>query len=91
MARGPIFWEHEGNRALRRGTWKLVAKGERGRWELYDMARDRSELTDLSREMPGLAREMTQEWIDIAARTDVFPLDGRTWRERIEEPLVPPR
>ena len=30
----PIFWEHEGNRALRDGKWKLVAKGANGPWEL---------------------------------------------------------
>ena len=24
----PIFWEHEGNRAIRIGKWKLVAKGK---------------------------------------------------------------
>ena len=28
----PIFWEHEGNRAVRDGQWKLVAKGAKGRW-----------------------------------------------------------
>jgi arylsulfatase len=44
----PIFWEHEGNCAVRSGPWKLVR--EHGRdWELYDMDADRTELTDLSR------------------------------------------
>ena len=45
----PIFWEHEGNRALRDGKWKLVAKGARGPWELYDIEADRTELNDLSK------------------------------------------
>lgn len=44
---GHIFWEHEGNRAVRLGQWKLVSK-HGGRWELYDMLDDRTELNDLS-------------------------------------------
>jgi arylsulfatase len=42
----PVFWEHEGNRAVREGRWKLVSKYP-GDWELYDMVRDRTELNDL--------------------------------------------
>jgi arylsulfatase len=42
----PIFWEHEGNRAVRQGNWKLVNAHPHA-WELYDMATDRTELTDL--------------------------------------------
>jgi len=30
-----ICWEHEGNRAVRQGKWKLVA-AHKGPWELYD-------------------------------------------------------
>jgi arylsulfatase len=44
----PLFWEHEGNRAMRSGRWKLVAKGADGPWELYDLDTDRSELHDLA-------------------------------------------
>jgi arylsulfatase len=52
-----LYWEHEGNRAVRRGKWKLVAK-RNAPWELYDMAADRVELNDLSRKMPILAAEL---------------------------------
>ncbi len=39
-----IFWEHQGNRAVRMGSWKLVSRFDRaanqaGPWELYDLAR----------------------------------------------------
>jgi len=44
----PIFWEHEGNRAVRDGKWKLVAQGESGAWQLYDMDADRTELNNLA-------------------------------------------
>ncbi len=43
----PLLWEHEGNRAVRDGRWKLVSKYP-GAWELYDMVRDRTELDDLT-------------------------------------------
>ncbi|MHC4789232.1 MAG: arylsulfatase, partial [Planctomycetota bacterium] len=35
----PLFWEHEGNRAVRQGRWKLVSRYP-GPWELYDMVED---------------------------------------------------
>lgn len=69
----PIFWEHEGNRALRDGDWKLVAK-ENEKWELYDMSRDRSEMHDLAQKNPGRAKKLAAEWDTIAARADVLPL-----------------
>ena len=43
----PIFWEHESNRAVRDGKWKLVAKA-RQPWELYDMEKDRTEMHNLA-------------------------------------------
>lgn len=60
MGRHPIFWEHEGNRAMREGDWKLVAKGAAGRWELYDMSRDRTEMHDLAAEEPQRLASMTR-------------------------------
>ncbi|MFT7036658.1 MAG: arylsulfatase A-like enzyme, partial [Cyclobacteriaceae bacterium] len=41
-----VFWEHVGNRAIRKGDWKLVAEFEK-EWELYDLAQDPTELNDL--------------------------------------------
>ena len=58
----PIYWEHEGNRAIRIGKWKLVAKGANGAWELYDLDADRSELNDLSEKHPQRAKEMADQW-----------------------------
>ena len=85
--RGCIFWEHEGNRALRKGSWKLVAKGVAGPWELYDMVVDRSEQNDLAPMHQDIVNELAGEWKRIAARTYVFPLDGRDWNERITNPI----
>lgn len=59
--RPPLFWEHEGNRAIRRGDWKLVA--ERGQaWELYDLAKDRNETTDLATAHPDVVAELRTAW-----------------------------
>ena len=57
--KAPIFFEHEGNRAVRDGRWKLVAKGPAGAWELYDMVADRTELNDLAAEQPERVAAMT--------------------------------
>jgi len=58
----PIYWEHEGNRAIRIGKWKLVAKGANGAWQLYDLKEDRSELNDLSEKHSDRAKEMADQW-----------------------------
>lgn len=73
--RQPIFFEHEGNRAVRLGQWKLV--GEFGRdWELYDLAEDRTELHDLSSTNAPRVREMTGRYDDWARRCGVRPFEA---------------
>ncbi len=64
------IYQHFGtDRALRQGDWKVVAaKG--GRWELYNMAEDRTELHDLRKKHPQRAREMVQEWFRLAKEVD---------------------
>lgn len=70
--RGAIFWEHEGNRAVRSGDWKLVAKhGEP--WELYDLAKDRIEGTDLAAKHPAKAKELSAKYDAWARRAQVEP------------------
>ena len=62
----PIFWEHEGNRAVRDGIWKVVRKYP-GDWELYNMEEDRTELHDLAGREPDRVKEMValyREWAD---------------------------
>jgi arylsulfatase len=71
--RGPLFWEHEGNRAVRIGKWKAVAVNPAGRWELYDMDRDRTELHDLAAKYPERVRTMVGLWEEYARRTNAIP------------------
>jgi arylsulfatase len=70
----PIFFEHEGNRAVRDGRWKLVAKGVKGEWELYDIEADRTEMHDLAKDQPERAKRMAAAWDAWAKANDVLPL-----------------
>ncbi|MCC7491339.1 MAG: arylsulfatase [Fimbriimonadaceae bacterium] len=68
-----LFWEHEGNRAVRLGDWKLVAKGATGAWELYDLAADRTELHNLAAVEPARVAQMAAIGEAWAARTHARP------------------
>jgi arylsulfatase len=73
IARGrPIFWEHEGNRAVSDGRWKLVSM-HRGPWELYDIEVDRVERRDLAAREPDRVAKMSAAWNDWAKRVGVRP------------------
>ena len=73
----PIFWEHEGNRAVRAGKWKLVAK-ENQAWELYDIEAARTEMNDLAAKQPGNVKELAAKWGTWVVRANVLPLGA--WR-----------
>ncbi|RYD64548.1 MAG: hypothetical protein EOP83_09490 [Verrucomicrobiaceae bacterium] len=75
----PIFWEHEGNRAIREGDLKLVAL-ENKPWRLYDLASDRSEQHDLAAAKPEVVKDLSVKWETWAARANVLPLGA--WRDR---------
>ena len=75
----PIFWEHEGNRAVRDGQWKLVAKGVKSSWELYDMDRDRTEMHDLAGSKPDRASRMAAQYDQWAKERGVVPFGS--WKK----------
>lgn len=69
----PIFWEHEGNAAVRWGGWKLVRE-YRKPWELYDIDSDRAEMADQARTEPEKMKEMITRWERWATANEVaFP------------------
>ena len=83
----PIFWEHEGNRAIRDGKWKAVSRHKEP-WQLYDMEADRTETTDLIDKYPEKAKELIAAWEAYAKRAYVeeWPGKKRTeWGGKIDE------
>jgi arylsulfatase len=71
IAREALFWEHEGNAAVRVGDWKLVRKGAAGAWELYDLLKDRTEMSDLAAAQPDKVKELAAIWEAWAERCHV--------------------
>jgi len=75
----PICMEHEGNRTIRDGRWKLVSEGPQtdygteDSWELYDISTDRSETTDLASEHPDTVERLRKQWWKWAKRVGVVP------------------
>lgn len=78
--RPPMFWEHEGNAAVRIGKWKLVRKYP-DPWELYDMELDRTELHDVAAQHPERVQDMLAQYEAWANRCGVIP------KERIDRLL----
>lgn len=73
--KAPLFFEHDGSRAVRDGRWKLVGT-RAGEWELYDIEADRTELNNLASNHPGRVRELAAQWDEWARRTNVLPRPG---------------
>ncbi len=86
LKRETLFFEHEGNRAIRRGDWKLVSKAHEKpgvykkvnqlpleEWALFDLKKDRTEMNDLAAQHPGRVKELSAAWHQWAARTQTIP------------------
>lgn len=69
-----LFWEHEGNKAVRQGKWKLVSR-HADQWELYDLEADRTELTNLAGKQPDKVKELADRYQQWARRCGVQPWD----------------
>jgi arylsulfatase len=61
----PLYFHFAKDRALRSGDWK-IASAKMGRWELYNLAEDRTELNDLAAKHPERVKAMVAQWHDIA-------------------------
>ena len=60
-----LWFEHEGNRALRQGDWKISAAGPEGEWELYQLETDRSETENVAARHPDKLQALSTAWQQI--------------------------
>jgi hypothetical protein len=79
--REALFWEHEGNRAVRAGRSRLVAV-RYNLWHLFNLDADRTERNDLALRYPETITALSARWDDWARRSKVlsFP-PGRMARK----------
>ena len=68
-----IYFEHEGNRAISDGRWKLTALNGQD-WDLYDMDHDRTELVNLASKYPHIVAKFDSMWNVWAEENFVTPL-----------------
>lgn len=68
----PLYWEHEGNCAIRVGDFKLV-KEFQGDWELYNIVEDRTEMINLAQSNRALKISLEHQYSEWADKTGVLP------------------
>jgi arylsulfatase A-like enzyme len=84
-----VCWEHEGNRAIRKGDWKLISRYENDyryfeqwefpkkprqqEWELYNVKKDRWELNECAQEYPEIVDELKKEYEEYYQRIGAVP------------------
>lgn len=83
-SRGPVCVEHEGNRLVREGRWKLVSYFEEP-WELYDIDADPTEQVDVARGHADVVTRLSAAYDEWAAR-----VGARPWREAQDYSVYPP-
>lgn len=57
----PLYWQFGRSRAIRDQNWKLVQHGKSD-WELYHLADDPTELTNLAAREPDRVRSLATQW-----------------------------
>lgn len=85
LDRETLFWEHQGNKAVRAGNWKLVYLYEKAKWELYDLQADRTEIHDLADKQPEKVKQLEELYNRWASESNVLP-----WKE-LSINIIPPK
>jgi len=68
-----MYWEHEGNQAIRNGSWKAVKDDKQNNWELFDLSNDKSEQHNLADKQPELLKDLVAKWQEWATSHFVLP------------------
>jgi arylsulfatase len=82
-----LYWEHEGNKAIRSEEWKMVSKSQgtvpyEGPWELYNISNDKTELNNLASKYPDKVKELEEKWNKWASENNVLPVNGTDMGDR---------
>lgn len=92
-----LFWEQYGFKAVRSGDLKAVFSPANlydrlgsGKWELYDLANDRTELHDLAIQRPDDLKTLIASWQTWADRAQVFPAPGGPQKNERKTRAAPP-
>lgn len=80
----PLFWEHQGSRAVYQDGWKLIADGITKPWELYNLTEDPTEQTDLAKQYPERVDALKTLWEDWAQKNHVLPLKTGGPKQQLE-------
>jgi arylsulfatase A-like enzyme len=71
-----VGWELFGNRALRRGDWKILhllrAAGGTGEWQLFNLKADPAETHDLAKDNPDQLKDLVALWDEYAKNNGVI-------------------
>jgi arylsulfatase A-like enzyme len=73
-----MFWEHEGNRAVRKGNWKAVKDNTHNEWDLYDLSKDKDEQNNVANLYPEILKDLVTKWNNWATTDYVFPKHTET-------------
>lgn len=63
-----LYFQFGENRALRKGPWKIVSH-RKGKWELYNIDEDGTEMHDLADQKPELVQNLATRW-QVGAKRD---------------------
>jgi arylsulfatase len=69
-----LWWQHEKNRAIRQGDWKLVAAGRESAWELYNLREDRTETMNVADQNPEIVERLSMQWETMRANHQAVAL-----------------
>ena len=72
----PIHLLFASDRGLRDGDWKLVSFQSQP-WELYNLAKDRTELNNVAAQHPDITARMVKQWTDMAENVLSTPAKER--------------
>jgi arylsulfatase A-like enzyme len=88
----PMVWRWGGKVAYREGPWKIVVDESLEKPELYDLAADRGETTDLASREPerlsAMMERLRASTAEIAAEAPTWPAGGKNRdRKRKADPV----